>query len=188
MRILPAAGFAVQPWKNGGGVTTEIIVSPPGAGFDTFDWRISMARVASDGPFSLFPGIDRSLAVLEGEAIRLMVEGRGEIIVNRESHPAVFPGEIAITGTLTSGPILDLNVMTRRSKWRHLLSRVAVEAGPFALARCGDVSLAIIRGSAGACAGQRFADGDAILLDDSGTLDLRLDRHGVIWVADLWRR
>ena len=50
-----------MPWKNGGGETAEIAVSPPGAALDDFDWRLSMARVETDGPFSAFPGIDRTL-------------------------------------------------------------------------------------------------------------------------------
>jgi len=39
-------------WKNGGGVTREIICQPLGAGMDDFDWRVSIAHIASDGPFS----------------------------------------------------------------------------------------------------------------------------------------
>ena len=62
-------------WKNGGGETAEIAVSPPGAALDAFDWRLSMAKVETDGPFSAFPGIDRTLAILEGEGIRLSVGG-----------------------------------------------------------------------------------------------------------------
>ncbi|MBM7325185.1 HutD family protein, partial [Agrobacterium sp. S2] len=49
-----------MPWKNGGGVTTEIIVHPAKASMADFDWRISMANVAQDGPFSIFPGVDRT--------------------------------------------------------------------------------------------------------------------------------
>ena len=47
--------------------------TPEGASLDTFDWRISMARVASDGPFSEFPGIDRTLAVVEGSGMVLTI-------------------------------------------------------------------------------------------------------------------
>jgi environmental stress-induced protein Ves len=47
-----------MPWKNGGGETTEIAVFPDGAGLSDFDWRVSMARVDGDGPFSSFPGIE----------------------------------------------------------------------------------------------------------------------------------
>ena len=64
MKIIRARDCRTTPWKNGGGSTTEIAVEPSGASLDTFAWRISVARVAADGPFSEFPGIDRTLAVL----------------------------------------------------------------------------------------------------------------------------
>src|SRR3546814_10305481 len=63
MQVLRAAAHRVMPWKNGGGSTTEVAVAPDGAGLDEFDWRISMAVVGADGPFSGFPGVDRTLAV-----------------------------------------------------------------------------------------------------------------------------
>jgi hypothetical protein len=60
--LLRAADHRTMPWKNGGGETTEIAVSPPHAGLADFDWRISMAKVASDGSFSIFPEIDRTFS------------------------------------------------------------------------------------------------------------------------------
>ena len=71
MKLLRARNHRRMPWKNGGGVTTEIAVFPANAGLEDFEWRLSMATVASDGPFSLFAGIDRTLAVLEGEGLVL---------------------------------------------------------------------------------------------------------------------
>jgi environmental stress-induced protein Ves len=58
MRILRAENYRRMQWKNGGGETAEIAVSPDSAGLDDFDWRISMATgQASGGPFSMpFPG------------------------------------------------------------------------------------------------------------------------------------
>ena len=74
MRILRASGHKRMPWKNGKGETIEIAVFPEGASVDTFDWRISMAPVASNGPFSVFPGIDRTLSILTGDGMMLSVE------------------------------------------------------------------------------------------------------------------
>ena len=45
MRTLREADYRRMPWKNGGGETIEMMVSPAGASFDTFDWRVSMAYV-----------------------------------------------------------------------------------------------------------------------------------------------
>lgn len=39
------------------------------AAHSEFDWRISMATVATDEPFSIFPGIDRTLSILDGEDV-----------------------------------------------------------------------------------------------------------------------
>ena len=76
MRILRAENYRRMKWKNGGGETAEIALFPDGAGLGIFDWRISMARVESGGPFSTFPGVDRTLSILEGEGI--VLESRGE--------------------------------------------------------------------------------------------------------------
>jgi uncharacterized protein len=190
MRILHARDYSVQPWKNGGGVTTEIIVSPAGATFATFGWRISMAQVAASGPFSMFEGIDRSLGLLAGEGIILRVDGRGEIELSPGDHPAVFPGDVPVDARLPGGGILDLNVMTRRASWRHHLSRVQVAAGAFALQRRGDVTVVVVRGAAGIAGSECFGDGDALLLSaDAGdeAVTLTLHDNAELWIADLWR-
>ena len=70
-RVIRNEDLVRVPWKNGGGTTAEVAAFPEGSGFETFGWRISMADVASDGPFSLFPGIDRTLIVVEGDGIEL---------------------------------------------------------------------------------------------------------------------
>lgn len=111
---LRAADRAASPWRNGGGVTREVMVSPAGADLATFDWRVSIADVASDGPFSVFPGIDRRMAVLTGTGIRLAVEGAAAIDLAPGDPPAVFSGDARTSGHLIDGPIRDLNVMTRR--------------------------------------------------------------------------
>jgi environmental stress-induced protein Ves len=126
MRILRAADYRVMPWKNGGGTTTEIAVSPDGAGLDDFDWRVSMARIEQDGPFSSFPGIDRTLSILEGEGIILHVADRVPIGLTSASEPLPFPADVATGARLIAGPITDLNVMTRRSRVSHSVERLAV--------------------------------------------------------------
>ena len=128
MRILRAAEYRSMPWKNGGGVTTEIVVSPAGAGLDDFDWRVSMARVEGSGPFSQFAGIDRTLAVLEGEGIVLDIAGRPPISVTRATDPLSFPADVSTAAALIGGPITDLNVMTRRSRMTHSVERLVISA------------------------------------------------------------
>jgi len=128
MRIIRFAALAETPWKNGGGTTTEIAVSPPGAGFEDFDWRLSVARVASEGPFSRFPGIDRTLTLIEGAGMRLAIEGREEATLSTDSAPLPFLGDVLAEAWLVNGPIRDLNVMTRRGRWAHEVLRLDGEA------------------------------------------------------------
>jgi hypothetical protein len=106
-------------WLNGGGETIELAVSPEHASFETFDWRVSMAHVASDGPFSMLPGIDRSLIVTTGVGLTLVSEGVPSIRLTPDAPPFEFRGERAIQAVLNGGPVTDLNVMTRRGRFAH---------------------------------------------------------------------
>jgi len=117
-RVIRNEDLVRVPWKNGGGTTAEVAAFPEGSSFDTFGWRLSMADVASDGPFSVFPGIDRTLIVVEGEGIELDVEGVTYALA-KASPKLSFSGDDVTTGRLLSGPIRDLNVMTRRGQFRH---------------------------------------------------------------------
>ncbi|MDX3973376.1 HutD family protein [Shinella sp.] len=134
MRLLRNVEHRRMPWKNGGGETVEVIVRPEGADLSAFGWRVSMATVASDGPFSVFPGIDRTLAVLSGDGMALSIEGVGEKLLTPEAAPLAFPADAPTTARLTGGPITDLNVMTRRGVFRHKLARHVAE-GSLALAQ-----------------------------------------------------
>jgi len=58
-------------WKNGGGSTRTVAVSPVGSGFDDFVWRVSIAEVGQSGGFSLFPGVDRTILLLDGAGMVL---------------------------------------------------------------------------------------------------------------------
>lgn len=127
MRLLRNTDQRRMPWKNGGGETIEVIVHPPGAGLSDFGWRVSMATVASDGPFSIFPGIDRTLAVLSGDGMALFIEGLGERRLTPASAPLAFPADAATTARLSGGPVTDLNVMTRRGVFDHTVERHVIE-------------------------------------------------------------
>lgn len=127
MRILRRENYRLTRWKNGGGETAEIAVFPDSAGLDDFGWRISMATVASDGPFSGFPDVDRSLSVLEGAGIVLDVKGHAPATLTPASHPFAFAADAAASACLLGGAITDLNVMTRRGRFTHKVERREVD-------------------------------------------------------------
>lgn len=136
MRVLRAADRRASPWKNGGGVTWEVAISPDGAALDAFDWRLSIAEVASSGPFSSFPGIDRVLTVIEGEGLRLRVEGADPVTLGQSSPPLAFAGDAACIADLTAARIRDFNVMVRRAAHRAAVRRVT---GPIEITNTGGV-------------------------------------------------
>lgn len=130
MRLIRRDDLTAQPWKNGGGRTWEIAAYPEGAGFDAFGWRVSMAEVAADGPFSAFAGIDRTLSVLSG-AMELGFAAGGAVALDAQAPPLAFPGEAAVHAQLRHGPVIDLNVMTRRAAFGHRVSALQTgEAAP----------------------------------------------------------
>lgn len=183
MRVLRAADHRVMPWKNGGGSTTEIAVFPEGASLDAFDWRISMAGVAVDGPFSAFAGIDRSLAVLEGEGIVLEVDGQPPVRLTGASAPARFPGDASTRAALIGGPILDLNVMTRRGRHRHRLTR-QVLARPVTIDIAAPATLLLSRSPGLTVGGQTLDVNDAAWL--SGSVEVTSDAPSEIFLVELW--
>lgn len=110
-----SSSLAVSRWRNGGGETREIISFPPAA--DPFSWRISIATLAADGAFSLFPGVDRVITLLEGEGVELAANGKPAHRLIR-NQPFAFSGEQQIDCRLTGGVSKDFNVMTRRETHR----------------------------------------------------------------------
>ena len=167
MQKITLDAAARRPWKNGGGVTRELAIAPAGAGLDDFDWRISCAQVASGGPFSPFPGIDRSLAVLAGAGLRLDFAGADPLTLDGECAPLAFRGEQPVSAELLGGAVSDFNVMTRRTRWTHRLERLSLR-GERSLA--GEADLLLVYGVAGVveC---RLADGRAVrLLPGEGVL------------------
>ena len=171
MRLLHADGHRRMPWKDGGGETVEIALSPPGAALDAFDWRVSMATVASDGPFSRFPGIDRTLTVLEGRGLALAVAGRPPAALTPSSPPFGFPGDAATSATLLDGPVVDLNVMTRRGRFRHAVLPLRLDGGRELAVGGHAVLLLCIAGTVEVAAGAetaRLGPLDGLLAEDPG--------------------
>ena len=120
VRHLRFGDYRVTPWKNGAGVTREIAAAAAAVGTDTSpDWRISMATITDDAPFSVFPGIARTLGVVDGAGIELVVAGRPRLLRVGDA-PEEFAGDVPASASPLDGPVLDLNLMVdpRRSMGR----------------------------------------------------------------------
>jgi environmental stress-induced protein Ves len=118
MHRLIAPGHArPMPWKNGGGRTTEIAAEPPGSTLDGFAWRVSIADVERDGPFSAFPGVDRTIVLLEGRGMELS-DAHGSVTLAVPYEPWTFSGDEPVACRLVGGAVRDFNLMTRRADAR----------------------------------------------------------------------
>jgi len=126
-RILRSSDYQRMPWKNGGGTTTEIWKAASPAG--EMLWRLSIADVASDGPFSEFPGIDRWIMVISGKGMELTIEGMGARRLDRPFEPLFFSGDAKTDCRLIDGPIRDFNFMVARSFGKGTLQVLRLTAG-----------------------------------------------------------
>lgn len=192
MRVIRSADYRRMKWKNGGGETIEIAVSPPGASLDDFHWRLSMAHVATAGAFSIFPAVDRTLAVIEGAGVVLEVAGRGVVRLGRDAAPFTFPADLPVEATLMGGPIDDINIMTRRGRYRHLLSRLRIDDA-IVLPRHGDIMIVLARLSGAKVRSGRRSEvlsaQDTVFLDDDDRAKVEIipDAAAELFVIDLWR-
>lgn len=75
-------------------------------------WRISLADIAQDGPFSAFPGVQRHFAVIAGGGVALQLPG-GEQTLHAGGPALAFDGALAPACRLLAGPTRDLNLMRR---------------------------------------------------------------------------
>jgi hypothetical protein len=137
-RIVPLEAIAPQPWRNGGGLTRELLRWPDPARHPDWSLRLSVADIEADGPFSAFDGVDRWFAVVAGAGVELGLEA-GPLRVGRADAPVAFRGEAAPHCRLLDGPTRDLNLMLRRGAGRGGLrdapagATLAPHGGPRAL-------------------------------------------------------
>ena len=172
--VLRASGYARMRWKNGAGWTSEILKVHAGNERDTNDWlwRLSIAEIDADAPFSAFPGVERELVLLSGNGLRLRFDD-GETHDLLPPHDKLrFAGERTAFGELIDGPTRDFNLMWKRDAvdaqlWhRPLVGTMVLFVDP------GDTwAVHLLAGSA------RFADdsvlgelgaGDTAVLDAGG--------------------
>lgn len=108
MNIIRRNTFVTVPWNNGGGITHEVRKLEKDG---KLLWRLSLAEVGCDGPFSLFPGLARILTVIEGEGMDLVTPAGALAYPLPLLQPVHFPGEESLVGRLRAGPCLDFNLI-----------------------------------------------------------------------------
>lgn len=135
-RILRAGDYRRERWRNGAGWTRQVHAQPATAAGVEWDWRLSIAEIDEDAPFSAFPGVERELVLLHGNGLRLRFDD-GEVRELLPPHERMrFPGERALVGELVDGPTVDFNLMWRRDAvdaqlWhRPLVGTMVVFAEP----------------------------------------------------------
>ncbi len=138
---LPATGYRRERWRNGGGWTRQIAagsLATPIFDADTstqeWDWRLSIAEIEADGPFSEFPGVDRSLLLLAGAGMDLVCEGGPGKRLSAPLDRFDFAGEARIAARLCDGPTVDFNLMWRREALTAQLQMLSLDAAVATLA------------------------------------------------------
>ncbi|MCY1082343.1 HutD/Ves family protein [Archangium lansingense] len=180
MRRLGPADYRDMPWKNGGGVTRELLKLPHPSDPARFLARLSIATVGESGPFSLFPGIERTLMLLDGAGMALTLGGAREVVLDRRYQPFVFPGEAETHCRLLGGPVRDFNLMVDRAQAEGSLEVVHLAPGETrTLAGAATVVLHVLEGRA-AVAGTPLAAEEMLWLEAPGSLALRSDEGAVL--------
>lgn len=108
--LLSPSDYHVMPWKNGLGKTTEIAIEQNSNNPERYLWRVSIADVTTDGPFSHFNGYQRLIATIEGAGMELTVDGTAHVVRHRDPAFA-FSGEAEVDCRLLDGPIRDFNLI-----------------------------------------------------------------------------
>ena len=182
MHIQRSAEHRIVPWANGMGVTADVFLSPPDV--DEWSWRLSIADVSDDLPFSTMPGIDRHILVASGAGMALTIDGAPEHRMDRTTPPLSFDGESVTTCRILDGPIADLNLMVRRATGSGALRTVRLSMGQTVLLAGGDVALVVLDGTV-RFDGQDLVTFDALRRDDDSTLDGRAATDAFCAVASV---
>lgn len=157
MHVQRAAEHRVVPWANGLGVTADVFLSPTDAG--EWAWRLSIADVSDDLPFSTMPGIDRHIVVASGAGMSLTIDGAPEYRMDRRTPPLPFDGESVTTCRLLDGPIADLNLMVRRAAGAGSLRTVRLAMGQTLRLSGDDAAVVVLDGEV------RFGSDDLVMYD-----------------------
>lgn len=180
---IPFAAQPAMPWANGGGSTRQVAIDPPGATLaDPFRWRVSIAQISSDGPFSRLPGVDRSMWLVGGDGVQLDVDGR-EVVLAQPRQRLDFPGEAPVHCELLGGPCEDCNVMIARGRVTAVADVVELAAGEALALPDAPQRLVLVWSGRGRVAGMAIGPRDAVRLDGRDAAAFVADAPSVVLVA-----
>ena len=151
IRVIRYADYVETPWKNGGGVTHEIARSDKDG---DAEWRISLATIDRDGPFSDFTGYDRTIVPLDGGGFELSFDDGSAVVLDRPGVPFRFAGEKKVFCRLLDGRSRDLNAMALRARWQHDVAALALSHAP-GNARCAARIVRVFRRCGVGCVRER---------------------------------
>jgi environmental stress-induced protein Ves len=186
MAIVRAASQQRERWRNGGGWTRAIargrIDGTALAGEDDWDWRLSIADIEANGPFSVFPGVDRVLVLLEGAGIELAFSSGDRSLLAQPLAQIAFAGERVVHCALLAGPTRDFNLMWRRQRMRAELSPVDLGAGALALAAPTRLTALHVLSGKLIVGGASASAGDTVIVD--APVHARVaDAGRALWIA-----
>lgn len=181
-RLVRLADIEATPWKNRGGVTREIATGVRPDGGEGWGWRVSLADVAADGLFSIFPDTDRVIAAIEGTGMDLLRRD-GTAVALEPFVPVRFAGEEPFDGRLRGGPVRDLNVMVRRGLFTAEMEIHQSPGGPVVQTGRGDCLLVhLLQGrcsvkvDAGAL--ENLAPAETLVHEGAGHIEVQIGESG----------
>jgi environmental stress-induced protein Ves len=182
MPVISVNGLSPVAWKNGGGITREIaqVTGPKG-----YAWRLSVADVESQGPFSKFDGFSRILTVIEGDGLQLSTSEKTHDVAYLA--PFHFLGDVEIASKLQNGSIRDLNVIYDHDA---VSADVAVVEGPAQFERRQtEASKMFVFGVVGPISvGDFRMEKDDLFNANSGSVPVELPAHSVVLVITITQK
>lgn len=182
LSLLTAEDYLKTPWKNGNGITEDVLLLPQGASHEDFDIRISRAPIVDESAFSSFPGIERTITRL-GENPMVLRFADGHEVALEHLVPFCFDSTLAPSSRLPAGASQVMNVMTRQGRWA---ARVKVLRGAVKeLLRVPGRGLVVVHAVSGGCivSSGHAGPGQTLIASDVDEVEIALPEKSVSLVA-----
>jgi environmental stress-induced protein Ves len=186
LKAIAWADLPPQPWRNQRGITRTVASHFEGG---AMLWRVSVAEIEQDGPFSTFPGFSRTAVLMRGAGLTLESEGAHHRF-GGVGEAWQFDGEDQVHARLGETPARLWNIMVARDR---LEARTDITRGSGGSIEAGSMcALLVLDGSVSlADEGQTVARvaKDEILILEAGHAELALlvDEGSAHWALVTYR-